>query len=1522
VAGVTLDCDDANSCTADGCDAVLGCLNSSLGDGTSCNDGQFCNVGETCSSGVCIGGAPRDCSSGTSDCTIGVCNENADSCDAAPTNEGGSCEDGDFCSTADLCSAGSCIGGPAPNCNDSEPCTSDSCNPSTGCVNSPIADGSSCSDGTVCTTADLCTGGVCGGAGMDCDDANECTADSCDAFLGCQNVPVVNGTDCDDGDLCNGTETCQSGLCGAGSVPDCDDANPCTADSCDAVLGCQNAPVLDGTSCDDGDVCNGAEACQAGSCSPGTTVDCDDGNVCTADSCDAVLGCQIAAVPDGVACNDGNVCNGAETCQVGTCGSGTALDCDDGNPCTADSCDALLGCQNTAVVDGTSCDDGLSCNGADTCQVGTCVSSGLNCDDGNACTADSCDDVLGCVNTPIANGTSCADGDLCNGGETCQAGACAAGAPPDCDDANLCTADICDAVLGCLNIVVPDGVACNDGDVCNGGETCQSGLCLAGPTLDCDDDNVCTADSCDAVLGCQNVPVGDGTSCDDGDLCNGSDSCQAGACVTGTPLDCDDSNVCTADSCDAVLGCRNLSLGDGTSCDDGDVCNGTDVCQTGVCVGGTPLDCDDGNVCSADACDAVLGCRNIELPNVVACNDADLCNGGETCQSGLCLPGPALDCDDGNICTADSCDAVLGCQNAPVADGTSCDDGDVCNGTNQCQTGACISGTPLDCDDANPCTADSCDAILGCRNLPVANGTACDDGTVCNGVDTCQAGICSVGTAPDCDDGNLCTADSCDAVQGCRNIAVPDGVVCGDGDVCNGGETCQSGLCLPGPPLGCDDGNECTADSCDGVLGCQNVPVSDGISCADGSVCNGAETCQVGTCTAGTPLACDDANVCTAESCDAVLGCQSLPVPNGISCDDGDVCNGAENCQAGACAAGTPLACDDGSVCTTDSCDAVLGCQSTPVDNGTSCDDGLSCNGTETCQAGACVSSGLNCDDGNVCTADTCDDVLGCVNTPVGDGTACADGNLCNGDETCQAGLCLGSLPPDCDDGNVCTADTCDAIQGCRNIVVPDGVVCSDGDVCNGAETCQSGLCLVGPPPDCDDGNVCTADSCDAVLGCQNTPLADGASCDDGDVCNGTSTCQTGACNPGTPLNCEDGNACTADSCDAVLGCRNLAIADGTTCDDGDRCNGTDLCQAGVCAAGTPPDCDDGNLCTVDACDALLGCRNVDLQDGVGCNDAALCNGGEICKSGLCVPGPSLDCDDGNVCTADSCDAVLGCQNVAVVDGTSCDDGDLCNGTSTCQVGTCTSGTPPDCDDGNVCTADSCDAVLGCRNLPIADGISCDDGDVCNGLDTCQAGACSAGTAPDCDDGNLCTADSCDAVLGCRNIDVPDEVACVDGDLCNGAERCQSGVCVPGPAPDCDDGNVCTADSCDALLGCQSVPVSDGIACGDGDVCNGGETCQAGACTIGAPLDCDDANVCTADSCDAVLGCRNLAVPNGISCGDGDVCNGGETCQTGSCTVGTPLACDDANVCTADSCDAVLGTAQRPARPVAASRAV
>ena len=80
----------------------------------------------------------------------------------------------------------------------------------------------------------------------------------------------------------------------------------------------------------------------------------------------------------------------------------------------------------------------------------------------------------------------------------------------------------------------------------------------------------------------------------------------------------------------------------------------------------------------------------------------------------------------------------------------------------------------------------------------------------------------------------------------------------------------------------------------------------------------------------------------------------------------------------------------------------------------------------------------------------------------------------------------------------------------------------------------------------------------------------------------------------------------------------------------------------------------------------------------------------------------------------------------------------------------------------------------------------------------------------------------------------------------------------------CDDGNVASGDCCSST--CQFEPAAS--SCADANVCNGDETCDGGGeCEPGLPLDCADADLCTQDSCDPLLGCENPAEP-ATTCAD------------------------------------------------------
>jgi hypothetical protein len=75
---------------------------------------------------------------------------------------------------------------------------------------------------------------------------------------------------------------------------------------------------------------------------------------------------------------------------------------------------------------------------------------------------------------------------------------------------------------------------------------------------------------------------------------------------TTDPSICDDHNFCTTDAC---LGgnCAHAALPPGTACSDGDACTSNDVCNSlGTCIGVSVV-CDDGHLCTVDTCNATTG---------------------------------------------------------------------------------------------------------------------------------------------------------------------------------------------------------------------------------------------------------------------------------------------------------------------------------------------------------------------------------------------------------------------------------------------------------------------------------------------------------------------------------------------------------------------------------------------------------------------------------------------------------------------------------------------------------------------------------------------------------------------------------------------------------------------------------------------------------------------------------------------------------------------------------------------------
>ncbi len=1462
------ECDDGNACTTDTC-APGGCVSAPAAG--ACDDGDPCTAVDTCTGGQCVGIGSIDCDDDNV-CTDDACVSGI-GCQSTPSVGVGGvavpCDDGDPCTATDECAAGACVGQGALSCDDGNSCTDDTCEPGVGCQSTPTdpAAAVACDDGDPCTLTDGCFAGACLGIGvLPCVDSNPCATASCVAGIGCQSSPS-SGAACSDGDACTTADACVDGNCVGGPAPDCDDGNPCTADSCDPGSGCVSSPTA--AACDDGDDCTTDDTCLVGQCVGGPPLECPDASVCTDSVCVTGQGCQ--AIPTTGPCDDGDACTVGDFCGTGTCQHGDPLVCDDGNPCTADTCDVLQGCVATPAAG--ECSDGDACTTGDACSGGVCVGGPpLTCADGNECTLDLCDPIGGC-SFPATPG-ACDDGDPCTESDGCTGSVCVGGGAIVCDDGNPCTVDTCTAGVGCVFAPV-EVAACDDGNPCTSDDACVDGECAGTGGPECDDGDPCTQDTCQPDTGCV-FPPADGP-CDDGDVCTTGDACVEGTCIGGPELDCDDGELCTADGCVPGQGCTNTPA-EGP-CDDLSDCTLLDACQGGECVGGDAPDCDDGNPCTLDGCDPAVGC--VSAPAAApTCDDGDACTTEDRCVGGACVGGDALTCDDGESCTEDSCDPTEGCAFDPV-DGP-CSDGNACTNNDACDNGECAAGPPTNCNDGNQCTADGCVPDLGCINSPLAG--PCDDDDLCTTEESCIAGACVPGGALFCDDGDLCTFDLCQPTSGCEFVNNPGGN-CDDGDPCTLADFCEDTGCEGTEILECGDGNPCTSDACAPGIGCVNLPVAAGapVPCDDGDPCTADDVCAAGVC-GGAATPCDDGNVCTIDTCEAGVGCTYSDASG--ECDDGDACTVTDACAAGECVGSGALPCDDGNVCTSNGCDAELGCVATPAAG--PCDDGDACTVGDSCANGVCEAWLLDCSDSNPCTEDSCDAVTGCQNPPV-DGGGCDDGDPCTTGDVCAVGACAGSGELECDDGNPCTKDWCVFALGCVFTNVDD--VCDDGNGCTTGDACVDGACVGTGGQDCDDDNPCTTDGCQPAVGCTNVP-ADGL-CDDGDVCTIGDVCSGGACVGGQDA-CDDGNPCTDDSCAPGSGC--VFAANGIACDDGDPCTKGDGCAGGVCVsgAGDATKCDDGDPCTTDTCTAS-GCAHAPID--AACDDGDVCTTDDACSDDGCT-GEALSCDDGNDCTVDGCDPEAGCVWLAV-DYLPCDDDDPCTIGGICAEGVCFSGSVDDCDDGNTCTTDECQPNVGCTYEPW-DGGWCNDGNECTVADKCDQDVCQ-GLLKDCDDNKPCTVDTCVPGAGCQHID-PGPLACDDGNPCTVHEKCSNGHCKGGKPKLCDDDDACTADTCSGG-DCVFTPTND--ACDDGDVCTVDDQCSQGICT-GAQTDCDDGNQCTVDTCIGKKGCKSYDLSN-VSCEDGDPCTIGEVCAEGTCVGGIQFPCDDENPCTQDACDPVLG---------------
>jgi hypothetical protein len=357
------------------------CLLDDVANGAACNDGNACTVDDVCQTGVCLGNS-LECDDGI-DCTLDSCDpgagcvhetENAacedqgpcmipscseDGCTYSAADTATSCDDGDSCTADDRCDGkGSCFSGEPVGsiwCKYDQDCGDQSKNQ---CLGAQVCVQVGCDmlcleypgSATICTeTTDL-----------------PCMVIRCLPETGsCEEVPVLDFTECDDGDPCTDGDLCQDAECIAG---------PQICDGCLTDADCEDA--------EDFDLCNGTLICDLTDfpdtkcmVDPATVVHCDTSmdTACTKTLCEEGSGqCELTHLEAGAPCWGPEACYGQWSCDgAGDCDA-EPVDCHDDNQCTDDLCDVLTGLCANLANDENECDGPLPLETYH-CVAGTCV---------------------------------------------------------------------------------------------------------------------------------------------------------------------------------------------------------------------------------------------------------------------------------------------------------------------------------------------------------------------------------------------------------------------------------------------------------------------------------------------------------------------------------------------------------------------------------------------------------------------------------------------------------------------------------------------------------------------------------------------------------------------------------------------------------------------------------------------------------------------------------------------------------------------------------------------------------------------------------------------------------------------------------------------------------------------------------------------------------------------------------------------------------------------------------------------
>jgi len=420
--------------------------------------------------------------------------------------------------------------------------------------------------------------------------------------------------------------------------------------------------------------------------------------------------------------------------------------------------------------------------------------------------------------------------------------------------------------------------------------------------------------------------TGDGGS---GGAGGGTGGGTGGAPACETPEQCNDDNLCTTDTCDAGT-CSNIELADGTI-EPGYVDVPTD-CVTRECsagVGAEVADLDD------DPPEDAVACRE-RVCNGTNVADGDPIREGLSCgpDPQVCVAGVCTGCDDAADCPtpAGACEVATCVASACGSDFTDVDPVD--GNTADCRTPTCDGAAPnilFVADSAQTPPNVAC-GIGMCNGMtpeldPVGEGTDCavgsgvcdgdgDDATCVQCVDDSAAGSdsgCS-GQTQQCDDSGTpvcvrCIPGGATPELGCN----PGALICNPDGNAGEGE-CVDCFNSGGEAIGCADPD---TDECNEAAGagqcfnvCFNVDPGADPGCATASLpnCNeGGQVCQ--ECTAPGDCAANiNGNLCN-QTTNTECGCSGAI--DALSCLIGGVGSSqGTQCVSGACGCSGTTDCD------------------------------------------------------------------------------------------------------------------------------------------------------------------------------------------------------------------------------------------------------------------------------------------------------------------------------------------------------------------------------------------------------------------------------------------------------------------------------------------------------------------------------------------------------------------------------------------------------------------------------------